>query len=59
MTNVTLRVFGELNYDGAVPGIRAPSYTGVFTFAAPTVAAGISHSSEISYYTGGGLKIGF
>ncbi len=59
MTNVTLRVFGGLNYDGAVPGIRAPSYTGAFTFAAPTVAAGISHSSEISYYTGGGLKIGF
>lgn len=60
MTNVTLRVFGGVNYDSAVPGIRAPSFTGAFSaFTAPTVAAGISHSSEASYYAGGGLKVGF
>jgi hypothetical protein len=59
ISNMTLRLFGGLNYDSAVPGIRAPSFTGDFNFAAPTVAAGINHSSATSYYAGGGLKVGF
>ena len=59
MSSVTLRLFGGLNYDSAVPGIRAPSFTGDFNFAAPTVAAGIDHSNATSYYAGGGLKVGF
>ena len=59
MPNVTLRAFGGLNFDSAVPGVRAPSFTGGFGFAAPTVAAGINYHNETSYYAGGGLKIGF
>jgi hypothetical protein len=39
MKNVSLRTFVGLNYDNSVPGIKAPTFSGPFNFAAPTTAA--------------------
>jgi hypothetical protein len=55
---ITLRTFAGLNYDNAVPGIVAPSFSGPF-IGAPTTAATIGYQSETSYYAGGGLSAKF
>lgn len=62
VVNTALRVFAGLNYDSKVPGISSPSFSG----AAPSAntpflgtPAGISYSSETSYYVGGGLTVMF
>jgi hypothetical protein len=62
VVNAALRVFAGLNYDSKVPGISSPSFAG----AAPSnntpflgTPAGISFSSQTSYYAGGGLTVMF
>jgi hypothetical protein len=60
MQATTLRGFVGLNYDGNVPGISAPSYTGNrFPAATSTTPAGIFFSSQTSYYAGGGVMVKF
>jgi hypothetical protein len=51
-----VRGFGGVNYDGSVPGIRGPSYTGSFLGPTSTTAAGINYAHETSYYAGGGFQ---
>jgi hypothetical protein len=52
---LALRGFVGLNYDGSVPGIAGPTWTG--TIVAPTsrTAASIYYAHETSYYAGGGV----
>jgi hypothetical protein len=58
---ITLAAFGGLNFDGRVPGISAPGYVGASAIpvAPGPVPAGINYSQEVSYYTGGALKLKF
>lgn len=52
-----LRGFAGLNYDGGVPGIAGPSFTGPVSLTTTTTAASISYGRETSYYAGGGLTV--
>ncbi|MBI2716397.1 MAG: hypothetical protein HYX37_18400 [Rhizobiales bacterium] len=54
---VTLRGFVGLNYDGSVPGIAGPSFTGSINPPTSRTAAHISYSAQTSYYAGGGLLV--
>jgi hypothetical protein len=55
---VAFRGFAGLNYDGSVPGIASPAYTGTFSGTpTSTTAARIYYASEISYYAGGGVAV--
>jgi hypothetical protein len=58
---ITLAAFGGLNFDGRVPGISAPHYVGAqaIPVAPGPVPAGINYSQEVSYYTGGSLRLKF
>jgi hypothetical protein len=51
-----VRGFVGLNYDSKVPGVSSPSLT---RFGGTMTPAGISFSSETSYYAGGGLTWAF
>ena len=57
----TLRGFAGLNYDGSVPGITTPSFSGVNAGISQTTAipADIGYSHQTSYYAGGGLTVVF
>jgi hypothetical protein len=57
---MTLRGFGGLNYDGSVPSITNPTFTGSIT-GPPTsrTAANIYYAPETSYYAGGGALVKF
>jgi hypothetical protein len=52
------KAFAGLNFDNRVPGISAPSFSGIQNAATPH-PAGISYASETDYYAGGGLVIKF
>lgn len=52
-----LRGFAGLNYDGSVPGIASPSYTGSLGLPTSRNAATISYAHETSYYAGGGVIV--
>jgi hypothetical protein len=54
-----LRVFAGLNYDNNVPGVSSPTFSGPFNNATSVTPAGISFSSETSYYAGGGALVRF
>ena len=57
---VAFRGFAGLNYDGSVPGIASPTFTGTFNDPGPptsTTAARIYYASETSYYVGGGVAV--
>ena len=55
---VALRGFAGLNYDGSVPGIASPSYTGTLSGTpTSTTAASIYYAHETSYYAGGGVAV--
>jgi hypothetical protein len=54
---VALRGFAGLNYDGSVPGIAPPSFTGGASTATSTTAASIYYAHETSYYAGGGVLV--
>jgi len=55
---VALRGFAGLNYDGSVPGIASPTYTGIFVGPpTSTTAASIYYAHETSYYAGGGVAV--
>ena len=55
LKDLTVRGFVGLNYDGRVPGIVSPRYTGPrFPAGAVRFPASISFQSETSYYAGGG-----
>lgn len=55
---VALRGFAGLNYDGSVPGIASPTYTGTFALTpTSTTAASIYYAHETSYYAGGGVAM--
>lgn len=56
---IGLRAFAGLNFDNAVPGIMAPSFSGQWSFAAPVTAASIAYAAETSYYAGGGVAVRF
>jgi hypothetical protein len=59
MREVTFRGFGGLNFDDQVPGILPASYTGSYSAATATSAAGISFQSMTSYYAGAGVLVRF
>jgi hypothetical protein len=54
---VILRGFAGLNYDGSVPGITNPTYSGGFFAPTSTTAASIYYAHAMNYYTGGGLQV--
>jgi hypothetical protein len=54
-----LRGFVGLNYDGDVPGIAAPFYTGSVSAPTSRNAASIVYASQTNYYAGGGLVVKF
>lgn len=54
---VTLRGFAGLNYDGGVPGIASPSFTGDISAPTSRTAASINYAHETSYYAGGGVAV--
>ena len=54
---VALRGFAGLNYDGSVPGIASPTYTGTINALTSTTAASIYYEHETSYYGGGGVAV--
>jgi hypothetical protein len=54
---VALRGFAGLNYDGSVPGIASPSYTGSIVGPTSRTAASIYYAHETSYYAGGGVAV--
>jgi hypothetical protein len=56
---VTLRGFAGLNYDGSVPGIASPRFSGAVFAPTSTTPASISYAQETSYYAGGGLVVRF
>jgi hypothetical protein len=54
--NLSFRGFGGINYDGSVPGITGPSYSGALQSG---TGAGITYTAETSYYAGGGFEARF
>ena len=56
---MTLRGFVGLNYDGSVPGITNPTFTGSVNAPTTTTPASIYYAHETSYYAGGGLVVRF
>jgi hypothetical protein len=54
---VALRGFAGLNYDGSVPGIASPTYTGSITAPTSRTAASIYYANETNYYAGGGVAV--
>jgi hypothetical protein len=54
---VALRGFAGLNYDGSVPGIASPTYTGAILAPTSRTAASIYYAHETSYYAGGGVAV--
>jgi hypothetical protein len=52
---ISIRGFGGLNYDGSVPGIRAPSFAGSANAKSSGPAASIAYASQTSLYGGAGL----
>jgi len=64
-TLAAIKVFAGLNYDSRVPGISAPTFSGI-PFAPPPAVhfvqgtpAGIKYEGETSYYAGGGVTVKF
>jgi hypothetical protein len=57
--NLTLRGFGGINYDGSVPGIAGPSFSGPLDAQTSHTGAGITYAAETSYYAGGGFEFRF
>jgi hypothetical protein len=58
-SSVTLRGFAGLNYDGSVPYIARPRFSGSAFAPTSTTPASISYAQETSYYVGGGLVVRF
>ena len=58
--SMSVHGFAGLNYDGDVPGIAGPSYTGSI-FPSPTSrnAAQLVYDNQTNFYVGGGLKVSF
>ena len=56
---LTLRGFAGLNYDGDVPGITNPTFTGQAPIPTSRTPAQIYYQSMFSYYAGGGLRYRF
>ncbi len=56
---MTIRGFVGANYDGSVPGITNPTYTGSVNGPTSTTPASIYYAHETSYYAGGGLVVRF
>lgn len=57
--NLFLRGFGGINYDGSVPGIMGPSFSGPLDAQTSHTGAGITYAAETSYYAGGGFELRF
>lgn len=55
----SLRAFAGLNYDGSVPGIAGPTFTGNFFFPDTAKPVTIVYASETSWYVGGGAAMAF
>jgi len=56
---ISLRLFGGMNYDDSVPGVRAPTYFGSSIASPGGTPARIKFVSEISYYGGAGFVVHF
>ena len=59
LANVTLRGFAGAHFDGAVPGVSSPTFSGSVVAPTGTTPAGIKFQPETSYYAGGGLMVRF
>jgi hypothetical protein len=57
--HLTFRGFGGINYDGSVPGVAGPSFTGPEDATTSRTGAGISYTAETSYYAGAGFEARF
>ncbi len=59
MPAVSLRIFGGMNYDNSVPGVKAPVFFGGLFAPTGGTPARITFVSEISYYGGAGFVVHF
>ena len=56
---VSFRLFGGMNYDDSIPGVKSPTFVGTVFAPTSTTPARIKFVSEISYYSGAGVSIHF
>jgi hypothetical protein len=59
MPALTFRGFVGVNYDGSVPGITNPTFTGSVNAPTSATPAQIYYAQEATYYAGGGFKFRF
>jgi len=56
---VSLRIFGGMNYDDSVPGVKAPTFFGSEIASPGGSPARVKFVGEISYYGGAGFVVHF